>query len=527
MSSLQNISINNRRIAKNTLLLYVRMLLTMGVSLYTSRVVLDALGVEDYGIYNVVGGVVAMFSFFNGSMTAATQRFLSYAIGKNDSKLLQDTFNQTVTLHIFIAGMIVLLGECVGYWFVTHKLSIPLERMETAILVFHSSLLCLLLNVIQVPYNAMIIARERMDAYAYFCIVEVLLKLGVAFAIVYTALDKLKIYSLFLFFVAIVTLMLYVVFCRFRFGTKTRLFWNKHLCKSLAGFAGWNLSAHFALLIRTQGVNILLNVFFGPVLNAARGIAVQVNGAIFSFVNNFQMAVNPQLVKSYAQRNFAGMWALIYRSSKLSFLLLSMLVVPFYLECDQILSLWLKSVPDYAILFARLSLIALLADTLSGTLGYGALATGKVRNYQLSLSSFFLLNPVLVYVLFKFDAPPFIAYVVEIGFNFGALFLRLYFLKKLIGISIKLYVRKVVVISLVILMLNLIFSCIVKEVMMETFLRILVLTTTSIFVTAVGGYLIGLTRQERKTVNQVLENLYNKYIKHGLHFNSVSRNRGE
>ncbi len=509
---MESSSSTNRRIAKNTLLLYVRMLLTMGVSFYTSRIVLNALGVEDYGIYNVVGGVVVMFSFLNGTMTAATQRFLSYAIGKGDERLLQDMFNQTVSLHVVIAGAIVVLGECVGYWFVTHRLSIPLERMEATVWVFHCSLLCLMLNVVQVPYNAMIIAQERMEAYAYFSIADVLLKLGVAFAVVYTGFDRLKTYSLLLFLVAVVTLTLYVGFCRIKFGTRTRPFWDKALCRSLAGFAGWNLSAHFALLARTQGVNILLNLFFGPTLNAVRGIAVQVSGVISLFVSNFQMAVNPQLVKSYAQGEMERMRSLIYLSSKFSFLLLSMLVVPFYLECDQVLTLWLKSVPDYATLFARLTLIAMLAETLAGTLAYGALATGKIRNYQLTLSAFFLLIPVLVYALFKLGAQPFTAYAVEIMFNLGALGLRLYFVRKMTGLSARVYVRKVVGVSLLVLLLNAVLAYSVKEAMSETFLRILAVAATSVLTTSVGGYLVVLDRQERSTVNQTMKKLYNKYI---------------
>lgn len=522
MPSPQNTSINNRRIAKNTLLLYIRMLLTMTVSLYTSRVVLNALGVEDYGIYNVIGGVVAMFSFINSTMTAATQRFLSYAIGKNDKELLQATFNQTVSLHALIAVSIVILGECIGYWFVTHQLTIPLNRMEATVWVFHFSLFCLLLSIFQVPYNAIIIAKERMDAYAYFCIVEVLLKLGVALAIVQTGFDKLKTYSLLLLLVTVITSTLYISFCHLKFGTKTRFYWNKNLCKSLAGFAGWNLSAHFALLIRTQGVNILLNIFFGPTINAARGIAVQVNGAISSFVYNFQMAVNPQLVKSYAQKELHGMRVLIYRSSKFSFLLLSMLVIPFFIECNQVLSLWLKSVPPHAILFTKLTLIAMLADVLSGTLGYGALATGKIRDYQISLSAFFLLNPILIYVLFKLGAQPFIAYIVEIAFNFGALGIRLFFLKKLIDISIKMYIRKVIGVAMLIVILNITIACIMKGIMAETFLRILTITTISVIVTTIGGYSIGLDQRERSAINQSIKKIYNKYIKHGLHIDSVS-----
>lgn len=515
-------TINNKRIAKNTLLLYLRMLLMMAVSLYTSRIVLNALGIEDYGIYNVVGGVVTMFSFLNGTMAASTQRYLSYALGKQDDKLLQDTFSQTINLHILIALSIVLLGEGIGLWFVTHHLVIPAERMDAAIWAFHCSLFCFFFNVIQVPYNAMIIAQERMNVYAYFSIVEALLKLGVALIITYLCIDKLELYAGLLLGVSCFTLILYGGYCRLKYQTKLRLFWDKVLCRNLIGFSGWNLSAQIAYMARTQGINILLNMSFGPTLNAARGIAVQVSGAITSFVSNFQLAANPQIIKSYAQGDIGGMRNLIYNSSKFSFLLLSMLVIPFYLECEFILTLWLKTVPDYAVIFTKLVLISMLVDTMSGTLVYGALATGKIRNYQLILSLLFLFNPILVYVLFKSGFRPSTAYIVEIIFNAFALGARLYFLYKLVGISVRLYANKVIKTGLLVLLVSSLITYFIQQTMSESIFRILGVTITSILAITVLGYLIGLNKNEKQHVNLLIKNVYKKY---GTHFYLFSRNQ--
>lgn len=501
---------NNKRIAKNTLLLYVRMLMMMAVSLYTSRIVLDALGVVDYGIYNVVGGVVTLFSFLNGTMSAATQRFLSYAIGKGDEKLLQDTFSQTLVVHVLIALAIIFLAEALGYKFVVGGLTIPEQRLSSAVWVFHFSLLSLAFTIVQMPYTAMIIAQERMSAFAYFSIIEALMKLGVAFSLQWLAVDKLRLYGLLLCAVSVSTMLLYSFYCRFRFKAKSRWIWNSVLLKNLLGFAGWNLSAHIALVARTQGVNILLNLFFGPALNAARGIAVQVSGALSSFVNNFQLAVGPQLVKSYAQGDMDGMRQLAYSSTKMSFLLVSMLVLPVYLECGTVLALWLKDVPGYALLFTRLVLVSMLVDALSGTLGYSAIATGNIKGYQLSLSSLFLLNPLLVYLLFKFGFQPEVAYWVEIVFNMMALCDRLLFLRHLIGLSVRRYLKSVFVPCVLLLLMSVFVLYSIRQAMETSLLRLLAIVLSSIVSVTGLGYLIVLDKSERLHVNNLVKRILYK-----------------
>lgn len=282
----------------------------MLVSLYTSRVILNTLGVEDYGIYNVVGGVVSMFAFFNSAMSSATQRFLSFEIGKGDFVQLRKTFNATQIIHIGIAVLILILAETVGLWFVKTYLVIPVERMDAAIWVYHFSVLSFMVSIIQVPYNATIIAHERMNVYAYVSIIEVSLKLLIVFMLTWITYDKLILYGILHFGVVFLVASLYRIYTRRNFEeSKFEVVKDKDLYKSLISFSGWSLFGNIAVMLRGQGVNILLNMFFGPAVNAARGIAYQVQGALFGFVTNFQMAIKPQIIKSYAiedlqNRNF-------------------------------------------------------------------------------------------------------------------------------------------------------------------------------------------------------------------------------
>ena len=432
---------NNKRIAKNTLLLYFRMLFTMIVSLYTSRVVLKVLGVEDFGVYNVVGGVVAMFSVISGSLSTAISRYITYELGKHNIEQLKKVFSTAIAIQALLALLIIILAEIAGVWFLNTKMNIPVERIYAANWVLHFSVISIAINVIQVPYNAMIIAQEKMKIYAYFSIAEATLKLLVAFLLTILFFDRLKLYSLLTLGSTLVIMLMYSTYCIRKFHCKIRWVWTPYLLNSILGFAGWNLSAQLAWIARTQGVNILLNLFFGPSLNAARGIAVQVNGAITAFVSNFQLAVNPQIVKKYAQEEIEDMLKLLVYSSKYSYFLLYLFVLPFLLESEYILKLWLHILPEYVVVFTRMSLIAALVDTLSGTMVYGALATGKIKKYQLVMSGLFLLNPIVVYILFKMGQQPISIYVIDIIFYLFALLFRLSLLHNMIGLSLKKYLK--------------------------------------------------------------------------------------
>lgn len=489
---------NNKRIAKNTLLLYIRMLLTMGVSLYTSRIVLNTLGVSDFGIYNVVGGVVMMFAFLNSSMSSATQRFFSFELGRRDYEQLKKVFNMSVNIHAIIAFIIFVLAETIGLWFLNAKLVIPVERMEAANWVYQFSILSFMLTIMGVPYNAMIIARERMNVYAYVSIIEVILKLVIVFILVYLGYDKLKIYAILVFAVAAVIWCIYKFYCNRNFSeTKYRFFWDKELYKTLMNYAGWNLFGNIAGVAMGQGVNILLNLFFGPIVNAARGIAFQVNSAVNGFVSNFQMAMNPQIIKSYASDDLKYMRQLIYRGSKYSFFLLFLLALPILMETELILHWWLKIVPNYTVLFCRLILINTLIDCVSGTLMTSAQASGKIKVYQAVVGGLLLLILPISYVLLKMGLPPQTTLYVSISISIIALLARLKVISKLIALSIVEFSQSVLVPVFLVSFLSVIFPIILKFSISNEILRFFSVFMSSIISVTISVYFLGLKKVEQ------------------------------
>lgn len=394
---------NTKRIAKNTAMLYVRMLLLMGVTFYTSRIVLNVLGIEDYGIYNVVGGVVAMLGFLNGSLGGASSRFITFVLGKGDKKELQDIFSTVLCVHFLLAGIIVLVGETVGLWFVCHKLVIPAERMSIALWVYHCSILTTAVSIISVPYNSLIIAYEKMEAFAWISIVEAVLKLVIAWLLLYIPCDKLMIYAVLYFVVQVIIRLAYGRYCSTHFtDVKSRLKWNASLVKQIASYAGWTVNGNLAVMGYTQGINILLNLFFGPMVNAARGVAVQVQAAVMTFVQNFQMAVQPQIVKSYATDNLTYMHKLIVISSKYGTFLLLLLAFPIMLGINAILKIWLGVVPDHTANFVCIMLFVGLTEPLARTLVNAIHATGDIRNFQIYEGTALLSVVPIAYVLLKF-----------------------------------------------------------------------------------------------------------------------------
>lgn len=336
-------SLNNKRIAKNTILLYGRMLLLMAISLFTSRVILNVLGVVDYGVYNVVGGIVTMFGFLNSSMASATQRYITFALGKGDELQLQKVFSTALQIHTLIAGVVVLLGEIVGLWFLYNKMQVPPDRMEAAFWVLQSSIVSSAVMIVSVPYNAAIIAHEKMSAFAYISIVEAALKLIIVYLLLIFSVDKLILYAFLILGVQVTIRFCYSIYCkRHFFETKYRRICEKSLLKEMGQFAGWSMFGNLSAVLFNQGVDMMLNVFFGPVVNAARAVAVQVQGAIRQFVTNFQVALNPQITKTYAQDDLANMHQLMFRSARFSFYLLFLISLPVLFETDFILKTWLK-----------------------------------------------------------------------------------------------------------------------------------------------------------------------------------------
>jgi O-antigen/teichoic acid export membrane protein len=490
-------TLNNKRIAKNTLLLFFRMFLTLGVSLYTSRVVLKSLGVVDYGIYSVVGGVVIMFSFLNTSMASATQRFLTFELGKNDFEQLKKVFSMSLNIHVIIAITILILAETIGLWFLNSKLNIPLERMNAANWVYQFSILSFVVTVFSVPYNAVIIAHERMNVFAYVSVIEVTLKLLIVFSLVWFGYDKLKMYAILIFIVSIVIFSIYRIYCKRNYlETKYRFIWDRTLYNILLNYAGWNLFGNIAGIAMGQGVNILLNIFFGPVINAARGIAFQVNGAINGFVSNFQIALNPQIVKSYATNDKKYMHQLIFQGSKYSFFLLLILAMPILLETELILGWWLNTVPEYTVLFCRLVIINTLIDAISGPLMTAAQATGKIKKYQAVVGGLLLLILPLSYMFLKMGFDPQITLYVSITISTIALYARLWMLRFLINISIKKFFKEVIIIIIIVAFFSVILPLGLKLKLKEGFNSFLIIGITSVFSTCISIYFIGLTKQE-------------------------------
>lgn len=428
-------SVNNKRIAKNTLILYARMLLAMGVSLFTSRVVLQALGIVDYGIYGVVGGIVAMFTFLNASMSGATSRFLTYELGQGNSQRLQETFISAFWLHCIIALVIALVAETFGLWFLMHKLVIPEDRMVAAHWVYQLSVLTMMVNVTQVPYNASIIAHERMSIYAYVEILNVILKLLIVYLLLCFDRDKLILYAALVFGVTVFIMMLYRLYCLKHFvECKIRLFWNSRVIRPMLKFSGWDIYGNMSVLARTQGVNMLLNMFFGPALNAASSIATQVQSAVMSFANNILTASRPQIVKQYAMGNNDAMISLIRNTLRLNFLLLMFITIPLLLEMDFVLNVWLGQVPGFAASFCSLTLLFNCFASMSSVLITGIHATGRIKRPSIINGSLYLSVIPVTYILFKIGAAPWTSYL----FNVVAVFIGM--LSN--AVTIRMYIRQ-------------------------------------------------------------------------------------
>ncbi len=435
---------NSKRIAKNTLLLYFRMILIMVVSLYTSRVILNELGVEDFGIYNLVAGVVVLFSFLSNAMVTATQRYLSVAIGKGDEKYIQSIFSTSLLSHLFLILLIIIVAETVGLWFVNAKLEIPVDRMYATNVIYQLAIATTCVNIIRIPYNASIIANERMSFFAYISIVETFLKLFIVWALVIVSGDKLIIYSLLLLFVTIAINIAYWFYShKYLVANRFVLRSDKKLLAELTNFSGWNLFGGLADVGYKQGTNIILNLFFGVTVNAALGITNQIRNAVFSFVSNLQLAANPQIVKSYAAGEMDYFKTLVHRISKYSYFLMLILTFPVILNIDLVLKIWLKNPPEYTAIFAVLTLIFCLIDSLTGPLWVAMQAGGKIQLFQIVTSICLLLNLPTCFAFLSWGYGPYTVLIIQIVITCFTLGVRLVFAKYYLQISIRYYLREV------------------------------------------------------------------------------------
>ena len=500
-------SSNNKRIAKNTLLLYFRMLFMMAVSLFTSRVVLNTLGVEDYGINNVVGGVVAMFSVLSGSMSSSISRFITFELGKGDKKRLKTVFSTGINIQLGMSLIILLVAEAAGVWFLNYKMNIPEERMYAANWVFQCSILTFILGLLSVPYNAAIIAHEKMSAFAYISIIEVTLKLIIVYLLTISPYDRLITYSILFMLVGVLIRLIYGYYCKRHFEECTyHLVYDKAILKSMTSFAGWNFLGNGAYMLNTQGVNILMNMYFGVAVNAARGVATQVDAALKQFVNNFTTAVNPQITKSYAQGDLSNMHKLVCRSAKFSAFLMMFFAVPIILETDTILSLWLKKPPAYASVFLKWIIISSFMDTvLANSLVTSMFATGDIKKYQIIVTTVGCLVFPLSWLAFQLGFEPQVGYMLYFVIYSILLFVRLYLLRDMVKLPIMMYVREVLFKVTTVMAISFVIPSILLFVIDEDLLRLVAVVLLSMTVTTVTTYLIGLNDGEKKYIIGLLE----------------------
>ena len=504
-------TVNNKRIAKNTLLLYVRTLFIMLVTLYTSRVVLNTLGVSDYGIYNVVGGVVAMFGFINASMSSATQRYITFALGKGDIADLRKIFSTALQIHVLIAALIVVLGETVGLWFMYTQMQIPADRMNAAFWVLQCSIVSSVVMIISVPYNADIIAHERMSAFAYISIIEAVLRLAIVYLLLAFSYDKLILYAFLTLAVQLLIRFCYSSYCNKHFPeSKYRHVWDKFLFKEMTGFAGWGMFSSLSGILSGQGLNMLLNVFFGPVVNAARAVAVQVQNAILQFIGNFQMAINPQITKTYANGEMEDMHKLMFRSARFTFYLLFVVSLPVLFETNFILTVWLKTVPENTVIFLRIMICVSLLYPLSNPLIIANQAPGQVRNFQFVSGLILLFILPVSYICLSFGLPAYSVFVVHFIMEFTTLFYRLRLLRSSINIRFIDYFKNVFFRVVLVVAISIIIPIAIYNYMGNTIIRFFLICIICILSVGLSAYTVGLSHNERLFIKSKAIYIFNK-----------------
>lgn len=488
---------SNAIIARNTIMLYIRMLVSLVISLYTSRVILQILGENDFGIYNVIGGVIVLFSFLTNAMTSSTQRFLNYSLGQNDPKKISIVFNTSIFAHLSILGIVLILGETVGLWFISTQLNIPLERYSAAMWVYQASIIATLINIMVIPYRASIIATERMGIFAYISILDVVLKLIIVLILPYFKMDSLILYSILIAVISLINLILYIYYCRKKIPfTSFNFIWDKSQYKEQISFSGWYLFGGVAMVGSKQGTNIIINIFYNVAVNAAVGIANQVRNAVFGFVSSFQTAFNPQIVKLYAVGDQDRLLNLIYRSSKFSYYLLFILSLPIVVFCEEILSLWLVNVPDYTIIFTQLVIITAFIEALSAPLWTAIGATGKIQKYQFWVSLIILFDIPLVYIIFKLGFSPVFAFVINLAISILAYLYRLFYIKRYVNYTISSYCKQVVLPCIYVSLLSIPIPILLRIVSSSS-LFVLISVGLTVVITCLIIYSVGLNKTER------------------------------
>ncbi len=502
---------SNKKIAKNTIMLYIRHILIMLVSLYTVRVILNTLGIEDYGIYNVVGGIVAMFSFFNTTMASASQRFFSFALGLKDYEKLKKTFAVNWIIYLLIAILALVLLESLGLWFVSTKLTIPPDRIQAALWVYHFSVLAFICSILTTPFTAMIIAHEDMNIYAYVSIVEALLKLAIVYILLISSCDKLQLYGILFFISTLITSLIYVVISKIKYrGCTFSFVWDRCIFKEVFSFTGWSVFGSMTVVLRNHAVTILLNQMCNPIVVAARAIAMQVSNHVNVFSTNFNTGLYPPIVKNYAAGDRKQMLSLVFGGSKITYFLMFLFTLPLLLEMPYVLKLWLKNPPEGAIIFTRLALIDALITSVSLPLMTTVRATGKVKLYELSLGSILIISFLVSWAILYMGIEPYYVMIVAIIATSLMLILRLLLLKKILEFPIFEYFQKVIFPILLMSIVASFLSFGVSSILPDKFIYICISVLFSMFVTCLSTFLIVFDISDRDRVKDAIKNKIKK-----------------
>ena len=499
-------SADNKRIAKNTLFLYVRMFLTIVVNLYAVRVIWQVLGVDDYGVYNVVGGIVTMFAFLNNAMVASSQRFISFELGTGDNERLKKVFCISVTVHILLAIAILLLAETIGLWFLNEKLNIPAGRMSAANWVYQCSIIAFMINVVSVPYNACIVAHEHMKAYGYFGILEVIMKLAIVFLLLAIPFDKLITYAVLVVCVSAIMRLIYGIYCRRNFSEcRYKFISDHHLMRDMFSFAGWSFIGNLGFSVRDQGLNIVVNLFFNVAVNAAKGVAGQIGTVVSGFAQNFQMALNPQITKRYAAGETESMMNLVFSGCKYSAILMMFIVIPLFFASEQVLILWLGEIAPYTVGFMRLILLMILIDSMVGPITTALQATGRIKWFQIIVSLIMLANIPIAWLWLKFDTDPYIVLYVSITTSAIALMARLILLHREVTFSYRVYTSKVFFHVIPVLIISAVISWWLYENLPQNLVGLVLYAVLSLFSVAIISFIVGLNHGEQQLIMQIVK----------------------
>lgn len=506
ITEVNNASSNTKRIAKNTLMLYFRQILIMLVSLYTVRVVLNVLGAEDYGIYNVVAGVVTMFTFLNSALAAASQRYFSYYLGKKDDKRLSDFFSLSLTIYIMIAIIIILLAETLGLWFINKKLIIPAERSIAAKFVYHFSVISIFFSMITAPYMAEIISHEDMNIYATISIIEVFIKLGSVFLLKYINYDKLIIYGLLMSLIVVINTSIYRIVCKVKYQEcKFKFYWNKEDFKEMFSYVGWSIFGSVTPIIKNQAINILINQFYTPIVNAARSISLQVNTAVSSFSRNFSTALRPQIIKDYASEEYEKMFSLIFHGCKYTYYLMWIITCPLLIGMDFILTFWLKNVPDYTVSFTKLALIDALMESITYPIMTANQATGRIKYYQIIVGIILFLNLPISFIAMKMGFNPNSIMIIAVIISFVTVVARIIIVQFQIKFNYIIFFKKVCCPIFIVTGLSYLLSIFIIKLLHIYYVNSIIDILMALVFVIISIFFIGLNKDEKQLIFSMIK----------------------